>query len=48
MTKSNEWKIYKEYMKNLIFVYLNSAECKDFFKGMKFSITKFEEDIERI
>lgn len=48
MLMSEEWKIYKEYVKNLVFDYLNSVENKDFLKGIKFSVTKFEEDIERV
>ena len=47
MLKSNEWKIFKEYNKELIMSYLNTVESKDFLRGLKFSASKFEEDIER-
>jgi len=48
MLKTKEWEIFKEYAKNLIVSYLNTAESKDFLRGIKFGITKFEEDIERM
>ena len=47
MLKSDEWKIFKEYNKELIINYLNTIESKDFLRGLKFSVSKFEEDIER-
>jgi len=46
--KSNEWKIYKEYLKNIVFAYLNTTESKDFLKGIKYAVVRFEEDLERI
>ncbi|MCR4881833.1 MAG: hypothetical protein K6A44_07780 [bacterium] len=46
--KSNEWKIFKEYVKELVMAYLNTAESKDFLRGIKFAVAKFEEEIERI
>ena len=48
MLKSPEWKIFKEYVKELLFVYLNTVESKDFLRGLKVPVSKFEEDIERI
>ena len=47
MLKSDEWKIYNEYIKNLVVAYLNTSESKDFLRGIRFAISKFEEDIER-
>ena len=48
MIKSDEWKFFNEYVKELVFAYLNTAESKDFLRGLKFAVTKFEEEIERI
>lgn len=47
MVKTNEWKIYKNFVKELIMTYLNTTESKDFLRGLKFSCMKFEESIER-
>ena len=47
MIQSNEWKLFKEYNKELVLIYLNTVESKDFLRGLKFTATKFEEDIER-
>ena len=47
MIKSNEWKIFNEYVKELVMAYLNTTESKDFLRGIKFAISKFEEEIER-
>jgi len=48
MLKSNEWKIFKDFIKELIIYYLSTVENKDFLRGLKMTITKFEEEIERI
>ena len=48
MLKSNEWKIFNEYVKELVIAYLSTTESKDFLRGLKYAITKFEEDLERI
>ena len=48
MLKSNEWKIFNEYVKELVVAYLNTAESKDFLRGVKFAVARFEEEIERI
>ena len=48
MLKSNEWKIFSEYIKELVVAYLSTSESKDFLRGLRYAITKFEEDIERI
>ena len=48
MIKSNEWKIFKSYVQELVMAYLNTAESKDFLRGIKFAASKFEEEIERI
>ena len=48
MLKSKEWQIFKEYIKELLLTYINTVESKDFLRGLKTSVTKFEEDIERI
>ena len=47
MLRSKEWRIFKEYNKELVMSYLNTVESKDFLRGLKFSASKFEEDIER-
>ena len=47
MLQSKEWKIFKEYTKELVMDYLNTVESKDFLRGLKLSASKFEEDIER-
>ena len=48
MIKSNEWKIFNEYVKELVMAYLSTSESKDFLRGIKFALIKFEEEIERI
>ena len=48
LIKSNEWKIFNNYVKELVIAYLNTPESKDFLRGLKFAISKFEEEIERI
>lgn len=48
MLRSNEWKLFNEYIKELVMAYLNTAESKDFLRGIKFAVAKFEEEIERI
>ena len=48
MVRSNEWKIFNDYVKELVMVYLNTAESKDFLRGVKFAVNKFEEEIERL
>jgi len=47
MLNKSEWKIYKTFINNLIWDYLNTSESKDFLRGIKFAITKFEDEIER-
>ena len=48
MLKSNEWKIFNNYVKELVIAYLNTSESKDFLRGIKFAVSKFEEEIERM
>ena len=48
MIRSNEWKLFNDYIKELVIAYLNTAESKDFLRGIKFAVAKFEEEIERI
>ena len=48
MIKSTEWNLFNDYVKELVIAYLNTAESKDFLRGIRFAISKFEEEIERI
>ena len=48
MIKSPEWKLFNDYVKELVIAYLNTSESKDFLRGIRFAISKFEEEIERI
>lgn len=48
LIKSKEWKIFNDYLKELILIYLNTTESKDFLRGLRFAVSKFEEEIERI
>ncbi|MDD3593027.1 MAG: hypothetical protein PHX18_00195 [Candidatus Gastranaerophilales bacterium] len=45
--KTKEWAVFKQYVKELAFSYLNSVESKDFLRGMRFAIDKFEDDISK-
>jgi len=47
MLNKPEWKIYKNFINNLVWEYLSTTESKDFLRGIKFAITKFENEIER-
>ena len=47
MLNKPEWKIYKSFINTLIWEYLSTTESKDFLRGIKFGITKFESEIER-
>ena len=47
MINGDAWKLYQLYISNLIYDYLNTSESKDFLRGIKFSLTKFESEIER-
>jgi len=47
MIKDETWKLYQLYINHLIYDYLNTTESKDFLRGIKFSLTKFEDEIER-
>ena len=47
MLNKPEWQIYKQFINMLIWEYLSTTESKDFLRGIKFGITKFESEIER-
>jgi len=47
MLNKPECKIYKNFINNLVWEYLSTTESKDFLRGIKFAITKFENEIER-
>lgn len=48
MVSGDTWKMFKEYNNELVLAYLMTVESKDFLRGIKFALTKFEEDLERI
>ena len=48
MLQSDSWKLFKEYNNELVLAYLMTVESKEFLRGMRFCLTKFEEDLERI